>query len=118
MGMARQRQEGDVRTRLVAALAACAETAARARVRRFLAGLSADELEFIAGFLGSCILESSQRCGCSRWKIAGRVAGIEQERAGCGNRLADRDHKMILLLEYLYRMDARGFPIEVRAAHN
>ena len=114
MGMARQRQEGDVRTRLAAALAACAETAARARVRRFLAGLSADELEFIAGFLGSCILESSQRCGCSRWKIA----GIEQEPAGCGNRLADRDHKMILLLEYLYRMDARGFPMQVRAAHN
>jgi hypothetical protein len=60
-------------------------------MRRFLLGLSTDELQFIAGFLGSCILERS---------IAQCYA-----QAGCYRALSllgcqDLDHKMILVREY------------------
>jgi hypothetical protein len=87
-----------VRSTLVAALAACAAQKARSRLRRFLAGLSADELEFLAGFQGARILE-----GCS-----GATPGdpsqpadyVAREAGGCG---ADLDHKLMVLREYLTR---------------
>jgi hypothetical protein len=85
-----------VRRTLVAALVSCAGGEARTRLRRFLAGLSADELEFLAGFQGACILE--------RGAAPSRARGDE----GYGSRAdgwcaADRDHKMIVLREYLAR---------------
>jgi hypothetical protein len=79
--MVAQRQD------LVTALVACTDVPFRARARRFARGLSADELQFIAEYLGACILESS----ASACKLAARLPA------------ADRDHKMILLLEYLSR---------------
>ena len=45
---------------LVGALASCADTPSRANARRFLRGLSSDELQFIAEFLGACILEEGR----------------------------------------------------------
>ena len=86
------------RSSLVLALSACAEFTLRARARRFLLGLSADELEFIAGFVGACILKSAEdtagaaaefQQGC---RIPGSVAGR-----------GDSEHKMILLREFLHR---------------
>jgi hypothetical protein len=64
--------------------------------RRFLSGLSADELQFIAQYLGACILE----CGsaCLREFPRTRV-----EHSG-----ADRDLKMILVREYLCRAVAHA----------
>ena len=59
--------------------------------KRFLTGLSSDELEFIAGYLGSCILENSPRA---------------PDMAAClpdPSRARDRDHKMILVREFLGR---------------
>ena len=47
------------RNTLVAALVACSDGTVKGRARRFLRGLSLDELQFIAEFLGACILESS-----------------------------------------------------------
>jgi hypothetical protein len=73
-----------VRTTLEAALVACADSPWKAKARRFLRGLSYDELQYIAGYLGACILESS----------SARVRRTRSE---------DQELKMILVLEYLHR---------------
>ena len=78
-----------LRQDLVAALVACTDAAFRAKAKRFASGLSADELQFIAEYLGACILESGGRFGCAVSALAARLPA------------ADRDHKIILLLEYL-----------------
>jgi hypothetical protein len=82
-----------VRSTLVAALMACSDRSLKTDARRFLEGLSSDELQFIAGYLGACILESAEPCPGS---------GQLSELPYCG-MTPDRDHKMILLLEYLRR---------------
>ena len=79
------------RQHLVAALIASTEAPFRARARRFASGLSSDELQFIAEYLGSCILESAGRGWCSPCQLASRLPA------------ADRDHKVLLLHEYLCR---------------
>jgi hypothetical protein len=95
-----------VRDALVAALAACANNLpSRWRTRRFLTGLSGDELQFIAEYLGSRILGS--------W---GGGQGVENRSAEPGVaacRSRDREHKMILLMEFLGRSGIR--PANMRA---
>lgn len=93
--MVAQRQD------LVAALIACTDAPFRARARRFANGLSADELQFIAEYLGSCILESAERWRCSPAALGARLPA------------SDRDHKIILLIEYLCQTGHRA--IAVRA---
>jgi hypothetical protein len=90
--MVAQRQD------LVAALIACADAPFRASARRFVSGLSAEELRFIADYLGACILESFG-CHCSRHELAQRIAEFQRMRQSIG----DRDHQSILLLEFLCR---------------
>ena len=91
-----------MRNSLVAALVACADQPLKAKARRFLAGLSSDELQFIAEFLGSCILESQARCARDRAELAERIARFQQARTNRARKLApDQELKMILLLEYL-----------------
>ncbi|SPF39959.1 hypothetical protein SBA4_2460009 [Candidatus Sulfopaludibacter sp. SbA4] len=82
-----------MRSTLVAALVACADSPWKAKARRFLCGLSSDELQYIAGFLGGCILES-----------AGTLAGTPDSRQ-CSE---DRALKMILVQEYMRRAGVRG----------
>ena len=53
-----------MRSVLVTALAARADSSLRVQARQFLRGLSSDELQFIAGFLGACILESAGQQPC------------------------------------------------------
>jgi hypothetical protein len=91
--MVAQRQD------LVAALVACADAPLRAKARRFVSGLSADELQFIAEYLGACILEEPGRCCCSRAELAQRIAQFQP----ASRAMADLDHKSILLLEFLCR---------------
>ena len=67
---------------LIGALVSCAETSTRLEARRFLLGLSRDELQFIAAFLGTRGPAPPGR----------PAAPIFRE---------DRDHKLILLREYL-----------------
>jgi len=106
-----------VRSTLVAALATCVEKSKRSETRHFLRGLSADELEFIADYVGSCILESARRCGCSRAQLAGRIAEFQRARQGCAAvGSADQEHKMILLLEFLCRSGMQPFSLPVRAS--
>jgi hypothetical protein len=91
-----------VRRALVAALASCADATLRPRTRRFLAGLSCDELQFLAEFVGASILE----CGCWYPRRRSQVSlGIGEfqkvRRARCHAASADQDHKVILLREFL-----------------
>jgi len=92
------------RQELAAALVASADSPCRANARRFVNGLSSDELQFIAGYLGACILESTQQSQRSRAELAARLAEFQQSHARTLG--ADQDHKMILLLEYLWRSGA------------
>jgi hypothetical protein len=71
-----------------------------------LQGLSSDELQFIAEYLGSRILESSETDCCSRSELALRVAHFQAVRAHTLS--ADAEHKMILLLEFLCRLEKNG----------
>ena len=106
-----------MRNSLVAALAACADQPLKSNARRFLTGLSSDELQFIAEFLGSCVLESQVRCARNRAELAERIARFQQARADRARmRSADQELKMIVLLEYLCRAGVPGLSMPARAA--
>jgi hypothetical protein len=94
-----------VRPTLVTALSACVDKQQQAKTRHFLSGLSCDELQFIAEYVGSCILDSARMCGCSREQLAGRIAAFQRARQeNPAVSQADQEHKMILLLEFLCRI--------------
>lgn len=95
---------------LVSALCCCVGDERRGTARRFLRGLSADELRYIADFLGSRILEWNHRQDCRHWPLAEDIVDFERCRAsrrvrkGCRrDALQDEEHKMILLFEYIQR---------------
>ena len=106
-----------MRNSLVAALVACADRPLKSEVRRFLGGLSSDELQFIAEFLGSCVLESQMRCARDRAELAERIARFQQARADHSRMSSpDQELKMILLLEYLCRAGVQGLSMPARAS--
>jgi len=83
-----------------------------------LVGLSSDELQFIAEFLGACVLESTEKSRCSRSELAERIGQFQRGRLGCSpGRSEDQDHKMILLLEFLCRSGSPRFSLAVPAGH-
>lgn len=110
---------------LVCALCACGEDLQRRQTRRFLQGLATDELQYIAEFLGSCILESSGRFRCSRTQLAEAIKKFERSRRSATAEsswrnctavsLQDPEHKMILLLEFLCRSGIAQFTVGVGA---
>lgn len=113
---------------LVRALSACVDDLQKRQTRRFLQGLAADELQYIAEFLGSCILESSGRFRCSRMQLAEAIRRFDGSRhssqadARCPHCaegwLPDPEHKMILLLEYLCRSGIAQFTLGVGAGQS
>lgn len=105
-----------MRSDLVAALASCTDDLMRYKTRRFLAGLSRDELQFIAEFMGSSILEAADSCFHSRREIAERVAQFQRARANASS-IPDQDHKTILLIEFLRRSGLQKATVAVRASH-
>ena len=107
-----------MRTALVQALCACVCDRKRGMARRFLQGLSADELQYIAEFLGSCILDHRSQTECTRGQLAQGIAQFERfRRSAAGIRdHCDDDHKMILLLEYLWRYGPTQLSVGVRAS--
>jgi len=107
-----------LRSVLVAALASCTDGPLKPEARRFLGGLSRDELQFIAEFLGASILESAEPCAGSRPEIARRVAAFQRARFGNSQpgTCPDQDHKTILLLEFLCRAGLHKQPVAVRAS--
>lgn len=104
-----------MRSDLVAALASCSDDLMRYKIRRFLAGLSRDELQFIAEFVGSSILEAADSCSHSGREVVERVARFRRTRDGSST--PDQDHKTILLLEFLRRSGLQKATVAVRASH-
>jgi hypothetical protein len=84
----------------------------RRKARQFLLGLSTDELQYIAEFLGSCILESEQPY---QWTRAQLTEGIQRFDQGQKHTISDRQHKMMLLLEFLWRCNIGAASVTARA---
>jgi hypothetical protein len=105
---------------LVHALSACVDESQKRQARRFLQGLATNELQYIAEFLGSCILESQERCACSRTQLAEAIKQFERSRARAVKPVPpqDQEHKMILLLEYLCRSGRTPFAMGVGAGQS
>ena len=103
-----------MRSALVAALVSCVDSPHKSQARRFVEGLSSDELEFIAEFLGACVLDSPGKSHASRAQWAERITRYQLVSAGC--RSADQEHKMILLLEYLCRSGEISSQVSDRGA--
>jgi len=99
---------------LVDALSCTANLSRRESARSFLEGLSTDELQYIAAFLGACVLEpmlddSDASRDCLARLIAQyewnrrpyRMSRVSQSPESLFDADTDVAHKMILLLEYL-----------------
>ena len=84
----------------------------RRKTRQFLLGLSTDELQYLAEFFGSCILESEQPSRWTRVQLTQEIQRFDREQKSC---VADRQHKMILLLEFLSRCNVGSAPGAERA---
>jgi len=106
---------------LVKALATVAPLDRRGRARRFLQGLSTDELRYIASYVGACLIECAlQPQPATRCQLAREIeeyeccrmtqAGLPSDfaKAAGAELLADVEHKMILLLEYLSSCGCAG----------
>lgn len=91
-----------MRRTLEAALLACADSPWKAKARRFLRGLSYDELQYIAGYVGACILEST-------------TAPPDGVLIRARSTSEDCELKMILVMEYLCRTGSTGGLITRRA---
>lgn len=100
---------------LITALASCADRAVESKTRRFLAGLSCDELQFFAEFLGASILDYDCRRRGSRAQLAEQIAEFQKARCRCQAPPLDQDHKMILLLEFLCLSGLQQVPMAAPA---
>lgn len=80
------------------ALLATSPDTAKGSAERFLEGLAADELRYIAEFLGAGVVAPELRVRGDRRAVAERIQRYEARRT---RGAADVSHKMILLLEFL-----------------
>ena len=110
----RNRSRG-LRAALISAITACAEERLRKKAQWFLQGLSSDELEYIAEYLGACVLELCGQEACSRRQAADGIAHFDRWRSGSDGSLSDHEHKMIVLLEYLCRCKLTRYSLVTRA---
>ncbi len=99
---------------LVDAIASFSNLPHRDSAREFLEGLSTDELEYIAAYLGACTLDPELHGSSgSRDRLAAQIERYERGHRSsyrpksyhgsgpCTATLTDVSHKMILLLEFL-----------------
>ena len=104
-----------MRRALVAALASCADSSLRSKTRRFLAGLSFDELQFLGEFLGASILECDCRRPPNQGQLSVRIGEFRRARRPRGGAAAaDQDHKIILLREFLSVSGLEQAPVALR----
>jgi hypothetical protein len=89
---------------LIRALSVYAETGARARALRFLMGLSSDELQFIASYLGAWILELSEDSARAAESL--QVWQCSTQRTSM--RRTDQENKIILVREFLHVSGCRA----------
>ncbi len=92
-----------MRNTLITALAACVDLPMKLQTRRFLVGLSSDELQFIAEYLGACILASADRRSGGDAKLAART----------GRLAADQELKLILLREFFCCAGMQEIPLTI-----
>ena len=105
-----------MRRAFVAALASCADSSLRSKTRRFLAGLSFDELQFLAEFLGASILECDCRRPRNRAHLSIRIGEFRKARRPRGGAaVADQDHKIIILREFLCLSGLEQAPVALRS---
>jgi len=107
-----------LRTALISAISVCAEQRLQAKARNFLQGLSTDELQYIAEFLGTCVLESVGHSPFDRRELAEGIAEFDQARRPAAQCRGDREHKMILLLEYLCHSQLTQCSLAARAGRS
>ena len=101
-----------MKTILVRSLCSVISPELRRKARQFLLGLSTDELQYIAEFLGCCILESEKP---ERWPRAQLSRSIHRFDQLHQSTVSDRQHKMILLLEFLSRCNSDSTSLPARA---
>jgi hypothetical protein len=74
----------------------------RETARRFLEGLSTDELLYIAEYVGAQIIDADPAwADCDRNEAAHRIERYQATRGCCELAGGDIAHKMIVLLEFL-----------------
>jgi hypothetical protein len=103
-----------LRTALISAIAGYVDEGLHTPVRAFLAGLSKDELQYIAEYLGACVLESTRRVPGSRREIAESIASFDRLRSKPDARTRDQEHKMVMLLECLCRCELTSWTLTVQ----
>jgi len=92
-------------------------TSNQRRSRRFLEGLSTDELRYIAEFFGATTLDPELRPRKGRAAMARRVEMFQERAAGSGETpSSSASHKMILLLEFLSLDERKALAAGVGAA--
>src|SRR4030088_2212396 len=82
------------------------------KARQFLVGLSTDELQYIAEFFGACVVESEKPYQWTRAQLSLNIQRFDRCQKSSA---ADRQHKMILLLEFLCRCNMGSAPVAARA---
>jgi hypothetical protein len=81
------------------ALLTCVDGHYRTAARRFLSGLSVDELAYIADFMATCMLERHAWPRCTREQVSAWIGEFSRLRPGG----SDQDDKPLLLFEFLSR---------------
>jgi len=89
------------------ALSLYAPSGCRAASKSFFDGLSLDELQYLAEFLGSCILITSE-IDVTTWDTIRHRAKVWQRRLASldQTRREDLEHKLILVTEFAARCGA------------
>src|SRR5262249_25093993 len=100
------------KTTLVRSLCSIVSDQQRRKARQFLLGLSTDELQYIAEFFGCCVLESEQPYQWTRVQLNKAIHRFDDVQK---RTTSDRQHKMILLLEFLSRCQMGSAPAKARA---
>jgi hypothetical protein len=101
-----------MKTILVKSLCSMVPSEHRRKARQFLLGLSTDELQHIAEFFGSCVLESERPYRWTRTQLSQNIQRFDNCKK---NSISDRQHKMILLLEFLCRCHIGSAPMAASA---
>jgi hypothetical protein len=101
-----------MKTILVKSLSFMVPCEQRRKARQFLLGLSTDELQYIAEFFGSCVIESEKPYRWTRTELGQNIQRFDHSQK---YSVSDRQHKMILLLEFLCRCHIGSEPVTARA---
>ncbi len=112
------------RASLVTAISATSTSGRREAARRFLEGLSTDELQYIAAYFGARLLEPGPNGSeQSRDEMAHQIEQYEGKRKtpqrSNGSKISPESytvsHRMIVLLEYLSACNMRSKTATARA---